>query len=292
MQSHEQKTEHRAGTRQEMPHTNLQHPGVHGEFNNDQTPMLYLFEAQENFEPRLVIHLLMSDLLYVQNQTCAWTLGQAKGNGGSTLLLARPAGVGRDRSLSVCPVERRVAASLSILTSLPLSLTKWISDFRFTFKRELATAIKSSLSLCRLRNGKQLAVPHPAPTQAPPSTQNWIKIPYYNTKATWFGYCTLSPRVKPCWAKYCVRPCSRHSSCCSPWALHLHPKGTRARLSQQCWKRRLPSGIHLPISPFQTNLPIHWNQGTGALCSLQSGWGFCVPSPLAEVKHFPCVGQD
>lgn len=71
MQSHEQKTEHRAGTRQEMPHTNLQHPGVHGEFNNDQTPRLYLSEAQDNFEPRLVIHLLMSDLLYVQNQTCA-----------------------------------------------------------------------------------------------------------------------------------------------------------------------------------------------------------------------------
>lgn len=169
MPCHEQKTEHRARTRQEMPHTNLQHPGVHGEFNNDQAPRQHLFEAQDKIEPKLVTHSFVSDISCVQNQTCGWTLGQAKGNGGSTLLLARPAGVGWDMSLSVCPVERRVSASLSILTSLLLSLTNWVSIFRFSFSRDLVIALKSSVSLCKLRNGKQVAIPLPAPTQAPPT---------------------------------------------------------------------------------------------------------------------------
>lgn len=70
MPCHEQKTEHRARTRQEMPHTNLQHPGVHGELNNDQAPRQHLFEAQDKIEPKLVTHSFVSDISCVQNQTC------------------------------------------------------------------------------------------------------------------------------------------------------------------------------------------------------------------------------
>lgn len=70
MPYHEQKTEHRAGTRQEMPLTNLQHPGVHVEFNNAQAPRQHLFEAQDKIEPKLVTHSFVSDIPCVQNQTC------------------------------------------------------------------------------------------------------------------------------------------------------------------------------------------------------------------------------
>lgn len=70
VQSHEQKTQDRGGTRQEMSLTNLQHPGVHVEFNNAQAPRQHIFEAQDKIEPKLVTHSFVSDISCVQNQTC------------------------------------------------------------------------------------------------------------------------------------------------------------------------------------------------------------------------------
>ena len=146
----------------------LQHPRMPGEYSSKAVPINAFWSPRPTLNLNLPHTHSAQTYVSVQNQTCGWALGQGKGNGEPTPLLALLvpfAQLGINMPLTVSYLKRRPAASLyNHLTYLPLSLTKTTAFFRLSFNGESVTAIKSCFFL-RMRNN--LGKPHL--TQVPPT---------------------------------------------------------------------------------------------------------------------------